>query len=57
VYIDNLTTPVTTISESNPTVVAQASWTSAILTPGEHTLRIQSLGNGWIDLDAITVMP
>jgi hypothetical protein len=57
VYIDNFTTPVATISENNGTVVWQASWTSAVLSNGTHTIRIQSLGNGWIDLDALTVLP
>jgi hypothetical protein len=55
VFIDNV--KVTTISENNATVVWQATWTSQTLSNAIHTLRIQALGNGWIDLDAITVLP
>ena len=57
VYIDNFTTPIATISENNGTIVWQASWTSAALSNGTHTIRIESVGNGWIDLDALTVLP
>ena len=53
VYIDGI--KVVTLNENSASVVRQASWTSWMLTYGVHAIRIQSLGNGWIDLDALEV--
>jgi hypothetical protein len=48
---------VATINENNSTVVWQATWTSPVLPAGVHTVRFVNTGSGWIDLDAIQILP
>jgi predicted outer membrane repeat protein len=55
VYIDGV--KVDTLDADNPTIVWQPTWTSPALNAGAHTVHFENAGNGWIDLDAITILP
>ena len=55
VYIDNV--KVTTLFTNNSSIIWQPAWTSSALSAGVHTVCVQNAGGGWIDLDAIQVIP
>ncbi len=56
VYIDGV--KVTSLNQYNADWIWQATWTSDLLTAGNHTLRIvYASGGSMVSLDSLTVMP
>jgi hypothetical protein len=55
VYVDGV--KVGTINANSTTTTWRATWTIDTLSSGTHTVRFVNAGGGYIDVDAITILP
>jgi YHS domain-containing protein len=54
IYIDNLTAPVATLNQ-NGSLIWQKTWTSDLLTQGDHTIMVKHASGTYVDVDAIKI--
>jgi hypothetical protein len=54
IYIDNFTTPVASLN-MNGSLVWQKSWTSAVLSPGVHRVKLVHASGTYVDVDGILI--